>query len=165
MSEGQSTIDKLFKDQATIDRLVASGQHLLEAYKECGEHMRFYSDTRFKIMTLALTLAGALVSVQQVFAESALVFDLIGLLSTIALFSLEYRYSQAWVSLLHWAERNVEDKLFGDGGGPLNSYRDIPHPWYIVKSKPATNILYLLLLLVWTGSTIWHSYLLIIRLP
>lgn len=152
------------KDQS-MGKLVVGDQRLLEAYKECGEYMRFYSDARFKIMTLVLTLTSILVSVQQVFAEVALVFDLIGLVSTIALFSLEYRYNQAWVSLLHWAERNVEDKLFGEGGGSLNSYRDVDKPWYILKSKPATNSLYLLLLLIWTGNTIFHGYQLIVKLP
>jgi hypothetical protein len=145
------------KSSTPVEKAGSKEGNILEAYKECGEHMRFYSDARFKIMTLSLTLASLLISIQQLMPDVGLVFGFIGLTSALVFYSLEYRYNQAWVALLQWAERNVEDVVFGKGEGPLNSYRNVKHPWYILKSKPATDMLYYLLILIWTGDLAYYG--------
>ena len=140
-------------------------EQLLAAYSECGQQMRFYSDARFKIITVTLTLSTVLLSAQELFSDIGFILGIIGLVSTIVLFSMEYRYNQAWFTLLIWAEIEVEDKLFGQGMGPLNSYKDIKKPWYILKSKLSTNLLYMLLMLIWLFDVLYYLNLLITATP
>jgi hypothetical protein len=145
------------------EKTEVSEQCLLEVHKECGEQMRFYADARFRIMILVLTLTSVLISAQRLLVEIVFVFDLIGLVSTIALYSLEYRYRQAWDSFLR-AQRDIQDELFGPGGGPFHLFRGImDKPWYVVRSRHATNILYGILFLIWVGGTIFHGYQLIAK--
>ena len=144
MSDDKSSLESM--KRTDLDR-----QSLLAMYKECGAHIRFYAEARFKVMTIAITLVSALIAAQGIISAmgrgAGLVLGLVGLASTIVLFSIEYRYTQAWLTLTEWAERNVEDELLGKGEGPLNSYKDLPKPWYILKSKGAPNILYSALIL------------------
>lgn len=117
-------------------------------------------------MTLAITLVSVLVTAQGLLPGTregvCLVLGFIGLVSTIVLFTLEVRYSQAWLKLSVWAQCNVEEKLVGEKGGPLFSYRNIEPPWYWrLKASRAPTLLYYSLLAVWIGNIGYYTYCLI----
>ena len=124
---------------------------LLAEYKEAGDAMRAYADTRWKLLGAVIPISGGILALSVQFPGLRTPMNIFGLFTACLFALVEYRTQLTWHTFFNHA-LELEEKL-----GVLGAYTKMKpqkHPWYRIDSTKGIRLGYFALIAYWVYAII-----------
>ena len=119
---------------------------LLAEYKEAGDAMRSYADTRWKLLGVVIPISGGILALSLQFSDLELPMNFFGLFTACLFALIEYRTQLVWhIFFTHAVE--IEEKL--EITGAYTKMKPKKQPWYRIDSTKGIRLGYFALIAYW----------------